>query len=109
MKTFKADDNEIISVDGRTNNTVMNLSRNLILISNIRATKGPNFLIPNTKKTFNHLWLAFIKTLIFQHFNLKSYIQIKTNTLGYVIDGMFSQFNLNFNILSNNLKKSNFD
>ena len=33
-------------------------------IPNIGATKEPNFLTSNAKKTFNHLQLAFIKDLI---------------------------------------------
>ena len=41
-----------------------NKSRKLTCILNIGAMKEPNFLIPNTKKAINQLWLAFIKTLI---------------------------------------------
>ena len=33
-----------------------------------------SFLAPNTKAVFYYLWLAFIKILIFWHFNLKCYI-----------------------------------
>ena len=32
------------------------------------------FLIFDAKTIFNHLWLAFIKALIFQYFNWKYYI-----------------------------------
>ena len=35
---------------------------------------GLNFLIPNAKTAFNCLWLAFIKVLIFQYFDLEYYI-----------------------------------
>ena len=36
-------------------------------MSKIGAIKEPNFLIPNTKKIFNHLRLIFIKASIFQY------------------------------------------
>ena len=66
-KMFRANGNKIVSDGGgRTNKTVVNLSinkksRKLTYIPNIEAIRELNFLIPNTKKTFNHLWLAFIK------------------------------------------------
>ena len=34
----------------------------------------PSFLTPNAKIAFNHLWLAFIKALIFWHFDLECHI-----------------------------------
>ena len=70
-KAFKADDNEIVGGGGgKTNRTVVNLSKNeksrkLTCVPNIGATEKPNFLTFNTKKTFNHLRLAFIKAPIF--------------------------------------------
>ena len=71
LKTFRVDDNNIIdSGDNKTNKIVVNLfknnkSRNLTYMPNIEATGEPNLLIFNAKKAFNHLWLAFIKALIF--------------------------------------------
>ena len=65
-----ADDNEIIGEsNSKANETIVNLSknkksRNLTHMPNIRAIEKPNFLTSNTKKAFNHLWLAFIKALI---------------------------------------------
>ena len=56
---------------------VVNLFKKSTYISNIGAIKKPIFLIPDAKKTFNYLQLAFIKTVIFQHFDLENYIQIK--------------------------------
>lgn len=35
---------------------------------------GPNFLISDTRKTFNNLWLIFTKAPIFQYLSLKYYI-----------------------------------
>ena len=74
QKTFKVDNNKVVKIDGRVNKTVVNLfknnkSRKLTYMSNIRVIKKPNFLIPNAKKTFNHLWLIFIKVLILPYFN----------------------------------------
>lgn len=47
---------------------------------NIQATKKLIFLTPNAKKDFNYLWLAFMKALIFKHFDSKGYICIEKNT-----------------------------
>ena len=95
-KTFRGDDNEVVDDDdSKINKMVVNLfknykSRNSTYIPNIRATKESNFLNSNAKKVFNHLQLAFIKAPIFQHFNLKSHIQIETNTSSYAIYEMLS-------------------
>ena len=77
-------------------------------ISNIWAIKKSIFLISKAKKTFNYLLLAFIKALIFSHFDQKNYIQIKTDILNYTIDRVLSQLNLDSNTLLNNLSKSDF-
>ena len=42
-----------------------NKFRKLTRMSNIGAMGEPNFLTSNAKKAFNHLNLAFVKTLIF--------------------------------------------
>ena len=77
---------------------------------NIKATEEPNFLIPNAKIIFNHLLLAFIKALIFQHFDLESHIWIKTDTSGYARNKVLSQLNFDSNAPLNdfNLDKSDF-
>ena len=79
-------------------------------ILNIRAREKFTFQIPNIKKTFNYLWLIFIKALIFQHFDLKSHIRIEIYTLCYAIGRVLSLLNLDFDVLSNNsnLNKSDF-
>ena len=61
-------------------------SRKSTRVPNIEAMEKPNFLTLDTKKAFNHLWLVFIKALIFRHFDLESHIRIETDILGYVID-----------------------
>ena len=71
--------------------------------------KKPNFITANTKKAFNYLRLAFIKALIFQYFELESYIRIKINISSYVIGKVLSQLNYNLNTLSNNSNKFDFD
>ena len=91
LKKFKADNNKIVD-DGssKVNETVKNSSRKLMRLPNIRTTGKPNFLTPNAKKAFNYLWLAFIKALIFQHFDLKSHIWIKIDISGYAISKVLS-------------------
>ena len=50
-----------------------------------------NFLILDTRETFNRLRLAFTKALIFYHFDLKCHIQIKTNISSYATDIVLNQ------------------
>ena len=70
LKAFKANNNKFVSNDNsKANKTVMNLSKNnksknLTYVPNIRATKRLFFLIPNVKKVFNYLHLAFIESRI---------------------------------------------
>ena len=76
---------------------------------NIGATGEPNFLTPNVKKAFNYLRLAFIKAPILRHFDLESYVRIKTNASGYAIGEILSQLNLDFNTLPNDLNSNKSD
>ena len=111
-KAFEADDNEIVGDSGNeTNKMVVNLcknkkSRKLTRVLNIGAIKKLNFLTPIAKKVFNYLRLAFIKALIFQHFDLKSHNRIKNDASGYAIGKMSSQLNLDSNALLNDLNNS---
>ena len=96
-KAFKANNNKVVEGDGKAEKTVVNSSkfkneksRKLMCMPNIKATKKPNFLISDAKKAFIYLWLAFIKAPIFQHFNLKSYIRIQIDVLGYAIGRVLS-------------------
>ena len=79
-KMFSANNNTFVnSSSKRANDIVINLSKNnkskkLTYLPNIGATKKSNFITPNTKKTFNHLQLAFIKALILQYFDLENLI-----------------------------------
>ena len=91
-KTFRADDNEIVS-NGGSSETVRNSSKKLTHMPNIKATGESNFLTPDAKKTFNHLWLVFIKAPILLHFDLENHIQIETDISGYAIDRVLSQLN----------------
>lgn len=36
--------------------------------------------------------VSFIKALIFYYFDIKGYIEIKTNALEYLIEGILNQF-----------------
>ena len=96
-RAFRAGNNKVVEGDNRGDKTVVDLSksknekfRKLTHMPNIGAIREPNFLTPNTKKAFNHLQLAFIKTPILQYFDPKSHIWIETNTSSYVIDGVLS-------------------
>ena len=81
-KAFMAGNNEVVGGGGdRANKIIVDLSksknekfRKSTHMPNIGITGEPNFLIPNTKKAFNYLRLAFIKVPIFRHFDLKSHI-----------------------------------
>ena len=91
LKTFRVDDNKVVEIDGKANKTIINLFKNnkfknLTYVPNIRAIEKSIFLTLNAKKVFNHLWLAFIKVPIFQYFDLKNYIFIKTDVSSYAID-----------------------
>ena len=114
LKTFRTDDNAVVGDSGgRVNETVVNLSKNkkfrkLTHVPNIKATEKLNFLTSNAKKVFNHLWLAFIKALILQHFDLENHIQIKTDISGYAISRVLNQLNFNSDAALNDLNKSNF-
>ena len=69
---FRAHDNKVVEVGNKINKTIVNLSnqsknnksRNSTDIPYIKAIKKPNFLISNTKKTFNQLKKTLIKALI---------------------------------------------
>ena len=79
LKLFRVNNNEITENDSRAYKMIINLSkynksRNLMHVPNIGAIEELIFLIYNTKKIFNYLKQGFIKALIFQHFDLKSYI-----------------------------------
>ena len=77
-------------------------------IANIRATRKSIFLILNAKKTFNYLKQAFIKALIFQHFDSECHIQIKIDISAYLICGLLSKLNLDSNAPPNDSNKSDF-
>ena len=97
-RLFRTSNNEVVKdSSNRADETVVDSSKfknekskKLTCIPNIKAIKEPNFLTPNAKKAFNHLRLAFIKALIFQHVDLKSHIQIETDGSGYTIDRVLS-------------------
>ena len=58
---------------------------------NFSATEPePSFLTPEARWAFNCLQLAFTKAPIIWHFDLKCYIQIKTDALGYAIGDVLS-------------------
>ena len=50
------------------------------------------YLTPNARQAFTQLKQAFIKALIFWHFDPKCHIRIKIDASGYAIGGVLSQF-----------------
>ena len=60
----------------------------------IIGAKGFGYLIPNIKKTFNHLQHAFTKALIFQHFDPERHIWVEIDTSGHAISRVPSQLTL---------------
>ena len=52
---------------------------------------GLDFLILRTRLAFTKLRQAFVKALIFYHFDPKYYIWFETNASGYDIGGVLSQ------------------
>ena len=105
LRAFRASNNEVVGKSGnRVDEKIVDLStykieksRKLMRIPNIGAIRKPNFLNPNAKKAFNHLWLTFIKAPILQYFDSESHIRIKTDAPSYIIDGVLNQLNLNSN------------
>ena len=51
---------------------------------------GPKFLTPNARTAFNRLRLAFTKSLILQHFDLKCHIRIESDATSYAIGEVLS-------------------
>ena len=106
-KIFKIDNNKVVSNNSsRTNKIIVNLSKNnkferLMYMPNIKAIEKSIFLISNTKKAFNYLRQTFIKALILQYFNFKSFFQIEINVSVYIINRVLSQLNLNSYKLQN--------
>lgn len=52
--------------------------------------RSSNFFTSEAKLVFTTLRQAFVKALIFYHFDPKCYIWFETNALGYVISEVFS-------------------
>ena len=50
-----------------------------------------SFLTSDAKTAFNSLQLAFTKALILKYFDLKCYIQIRTDVLSYAISDVLSE------------------
>ena len=64
---------------------------NYLNFKGIVGTRGFEYLTSDHKKAFNHLWHSFTKATIFQHFDLKCYIRVKTNTSGHAIAEILCQ------------------
>lgn len=122
---FRANDNEVVKVDGKADEMFRNLFKSKMsknekseVQTYIRAIKKFIFLTPDTREAFNLLKQIFIKASTLQYFGLECYISIKTNASGYTISRMFSELSTNWvasdkanlsksKILVENLTKSN--
>lgn len=54
-----------------------------------------DLFIARTRLPFTKLSQAFVKAPILHHFNPKRHIQIETDALGYIMNGVFNQLTLN--------------
>ena len=59
-------------------------------LSKSKTTVRMHFFIPKAKLAFTKLRQAFLKVLIFYHFDLECHIQIEIDISGYAIGGVFS-------------------
>ena len=79
--------------DYLSSNHVSYVVRNFVSNS---AKNVSNYLIPDTKKTFDQLRQIFTKAPMLQHFDLEQYIQVETDVSGYAIGGLLSQLTNDF-------------
>ena len=86
------DDGEI--EDNEIGKKVQNLLKSKKL-SKSKEMLRSDFFIPRTKLAFTELRQAFLKALIFHHFDLERHIRIETNISGYVIDRVINQLTSN--------------
>ena len=56
----------------------------------VKAARGFYYLIPATKKAFNHLWHTFTQMFILQHFDPEWHIRIETDASGYAMSGVLN-------------------
>ena len=118
LNLLKADNNEVVEVSNRADETVRNLfksnkSKNKMskVHTYIGALRKPTFLTPGAKEAFNRLKQAFIEAPILQYFDSEGYIQIETDASGYTIGEVLSQLSfdwiaLNESNLAKNLVKN---
>ena len=91
MDNVKIDDSKVrdneVGKKGRKTSKSKNLSKS-------KKTVKLDFFTSRAKLAFIKLRQAFLKALIFHHFDLKHHIRIKMERSGYAIDGVFSQLTL---------------
>ena len=76
--------------DDEVKKKVQKLSKSKNLLKS-KKTVGSDFFIPGARLAFIKLRQVFVKAPILYHFDLKCYIQIETDVLGYAIGGVLSQ------------------
>ena len=80
--------------DDEIGKKVQKMSKFKNLSKSKKTVGSSDFLTPGARLVFTKLRQAFFKALILHHFDLKYYIRIKTDVLGYAIGGVFSQLTL---------------
>ena len=78
------DDSSRIGID-----IIANRIENLLNSTKLKKSSETDFLTFRVKEAFTHLQKTFIKAPILRYFDLKCYIRIEIDALGYVIDGVF--------------------
>lgn len=95
-----AEENKMVSSNrfSKTNNNFsksQKLKNSTVLFNIDTNIKDTRFLNFKASIGFTQLKQVFTKATIFQHFDLKYYIRIKTDVSGYLIGGVLSQLILN--------------
>ena len=81
--------------DDKVGKKVQKTSKSKNLSKSKKTVGSSDFFTPKAKLAFTKLKQAFFKALILYHFDLKRYIWIRMDVLGYVIGGVLSQLTLN--------------
>ena len=88
MNNIKVDGDKVGCDEVEKKVRKMSKSKNL---SKSKKRVELDFLTPGARLAYIKLRQAFIKALIFYHFDLEYPIQIETDVSGYTIDGVLSQ------------------
>ena len=74
-----------------TKSKILVKSKNHDFLKSRPKEAGTGFLTPKARLAFTRLRQAFVNPPILHHFDPESHIRIKTDVLGYAIEGILSQ------------------